>query len=120
MTTKIFLIKLGHSFIYLFMSCCLAYLFYAAITTTYDWRLAFATGMIVVEIIVLSLSGWRCPLSTWARKLGDKTGNDLLSDYLLPAWAAKLTVPFCSFVFVSGLFLLVLSYVRFIGEEKFP
>jgi hypothetical protein len=112
MTPKVFLIKLGHSLVYLFMSCCLGYIFYAAITATYDWRLTFAVGMIVLEIIALSLSGWRCPLSTWARHLGDKTGNDLFSDYLLPDWAAKLTVPFCSLVFISGLILLGISYLR--------
>lgn len=120
MKTKIFLIKSGHSLIYLFMSFCLGYLFYAAITATYNWRLAFAIGMIVLEIIVLSLSGWRCPLSTWARKLGDETGNDLLSDYVLPDWVAKLTVPFCSFVFISGLVLLAISYVRVASKGVQP
>jgi hypothetical protein len=120
MTTKIFLIKLGHSLIYLFMSFCLVYLFYAAITATYDWRLVFATGMIVLETIVLALSGWRCPLSTWARKLGDATGNDLLADYILPDWAAKLTVPFCSFVFISGLVLLAISYLRVASQGLRP
>jgi hypothetical protein len=94
------------------MSCCLGYLFYAGITATYDWKLAFAIGMIVLETLVLALSGWRCPLSSWARKLGDKTGNDLLSDYALPNWAAKLTVPFCSLVFISGLVLLAITYLR--------
>jgi hypothetical protein len=112
MTAKVFLIKLGHSLIYLFMSFCLGYLFYASVTATYDWRLFFAMGIILLETVVLALSGWRCPLSIWARKLGDETGNDLLSDYLLPNWAAKLTVPFCSLVFISGLVLLVISYLR--------
>ena len=112
MTTKVLLIKLGHSLIYLFMSFCLGYLFYAAITATYDWRLIFAIGMIMIEIIVLAFSSWRCPLSTWARKLGDETGNDLFSDYLLPDWVAKLTVPFCTFVFISALVLLVITYLR--------
>ena len=117
MTTKVLLIKLGHSLIYLFMSFCLGYLFYAGFTATYDWKLFFSIGMIVIEIIVLSLSGWRCPLSTWARKLGDETGNDLLSDYVLPRWATRLTVPFCSFVFVSGLVLLAITYLRVIVSK---
>jgi hypothetical protein len=117
-TTKIFLIKLGHSLIYVFMSLCLGYLFYAGITATYDWKLAFAIGMIVLETVVLSLSGWRCPLSTLARQLGDETGNDLFSDYLLPSWATRLTVPFCSFVFVSGLVLLAISYLRVVASKE--
>ena len=119
MTIKVFLIKSGHSLIYLFMSTCLGYMFYSAITATYDWKLAVAVGMIVLESVVLALSGWRCPLSTWARKLGDKTGNDLLADYVLPNWAAKLTVPFCSFVFISGLVLLVISYLHVVAGKGF-
>jgi heme/copper-type cytochrome/quinol oxidase subunit 3 len=110
-TVRIFLIKLGHSLIYLFMSFCLGYMFYAAITATYDWKLVFAIGMIVLETIILAFSGWRCPLSAWARSLGDKTGNDLLSDYLLPDWLAKLTVPFCTLVFLSGLTLVLVTFL---------
>jgi hypothetical protein len=117
LTPQIFLIKFGHSLIYLFMSSCLGYLFYAGITATYDWKLAFALGMIVLETIVLALSGWRCPLSTWAKKLGDETGNDLLSDYVLPSWATRLTVPFCSLVFISSLVLLVISYLRVVASQ---
>jgi hypothetical protein len=117
LTPQIFLIKFGHSLIYLFMSSCLGYLFYASITATYDWKLAVALGMIVLEVIVLSLSGWHCPLSTLARKLGDETGNDLLSDYVLPSWATRLTVPFCSLVFVSGLVLLIITYLRVIASK---
>ncbi len=111
MTPQIFLIKFSHSLIYLFMSSCLGYLFYAGTTATYDWKLAVALSMIVLEVIVLALSGWHCPLSTWARKLGDETGNDLLSDYVLPTWATRLTVPFCSLVFISSLVLLLVSYL---------
>lgn len=111
LTTRIFVIKLVHSLIYLFMTACLGYLFYAGLTATYDWKLLFAIGMILLETIVLALSGWRCPLSTLARKLGDETGNDLLSDYVLPRWATRLTVPFCTLVFISGLVLLFVSYL---------
>ena len=112
LTQRIFLIKLVHSLIYLFMSSCLGYLFYAGITATFDWKLAFAIGIIVLEVIILALSGWHCPLSIWARKLGDETGNDLLSDYVLPKGVARFTVPFCSFIFISGLVLLLVSFLR--------
>jgi hypothetical protein len=111
MTPQIFLIKFGHSLIYFFMSSCLGYLFYAGITATYDWKLAFAISMIVLEVIVLALSSWRCPLSTLAKTLGDETGNDLFSDYVLPNWATRLTIPFCTFVFISGLVVLLISYL---------
>lgn len=64
------------------MSSCLGYLFYAGITATYDWKLAFGIGVIVLEAIILFFSGRRCPLSTYAKRLGDNMGNDLIGDYL--------------------------------------
>ena len=106
----ILFIKVAHSLIYLFMSACLGYLYYAALTATYDWRLVVAVGMVGLEAALLFLSGMRCPLSNYARYLGDETGNDLLGDYL-PQWAVRRTVPICTFVFVSGLVLLVVSYL---------
>lgn len=111
MTPQIFLLKFAHSLIYVFMSSCLGYLFYAGITATYDWKLTFAVGMVVLEVIVLSLSGWCCPLSTYAKRLGDSTGNDLIGDYLLQ-WAVKRTIPFCTLVFLTGLALLLFTYLR--------
>ena len=110
LTAWIFLLKLVHSLIYVFMSACLGYLFYAGVTATYDWKLVFAGGMICLEGVILLLSGRRCPLSTLAKRLGDESGNDLIGD-LLPAWAVRLTVPFCTLVFVSGLVLLLVLYL---------
>jgi hypothetical protein len=86
-TAKIFYIKLLHSIIFVFMSSCIGYLFYASFTATYDWKLAFVTSVLLLEGVSLLFSGRRCPLSTYARKLGDESGNDLIADYLLPQWA---------------------------------
>ena len=88
-TAGIFLLKLVHSLIYIFMSACVGYLFYASMTATYDWKLIFAVGMIGLEGVVLLLSGRRCPLSTLAKRLGDESGNDLIGDYLLPGPCAR-------------------------------
>lgn len=108
--TSIFLIKVAHSLIYLFMSACLVYLYYAALTRTYDGKLVFAMSMIGLETLILLVSGRRCPLSTYARRLGDETGNDLLGDYL-PQWAVRRTVPICTLVLTGGSVLLFVSYL---------
>ena len=81
-TAWIFLLKLVHSLIYVFMAACLGYLFYAGVTATYDWKLVFAIGMIFLEGAILLVSGRRCPLSTLAKKLGDESGDDLIEDFL--------------------------------------
>ena len=108
----IFLIKLLHSLIYLFMSACIGYLYVAALTRSYDWKLGGAIGAIAVELVALLLSGRRCPLTLLALRLGDETGDDLIADLLLPEWAVRRTVPACTLFVVAGAILLVVSLVR--------
>lgn len=114
-SARIFAIKLVHSAIYLFMSTCLAWLYWAAATATFDWRLAVAVGAVAGEAVVLLLNGRRCPLTTLAQRLGDETGDDLIADRLLPRWAVRRTVPFCSLVFAGGLALLLASFLRVVA-----
>lgn len=108
---RVFLIKLLHSVIFVFMSACVAYPFYASLTATYDWKLGLAIGVILLEGVILLVSGKRCPLTTLARRLGDESGDDLIADYLLPQWAVRRTVPFCTSVFVLGVVVVVVTYV---------
>ncbi len=105
----IFLIKLFHSLIYLLMSGCVSYLFYAGITRNYDWKLVVAVSMIGLEFIVLLLNRKRCPLTLLAKRLGDETGDDLIADYLLPRWAVPLTIPFCTLLVAVGLILIAFN-----------
>lgn len=107
----IVLIKALHSLVYLLMSACVIYLYYAAITATFDWRVWAVVALIIGEGIVLLLNGRRCPLTTLAQRLGDETGDDLIADYLLPDRAVRLTVPVCSLVFVLGLVAVLISYL---------
>ena len=109
---SIFVIKLLHSFIYLFMSACIAYLYVAALTRTFDWKLWLASGAITLELITLLLSGRRCPLTLLALRLGDATGNDLIADRLLPSWAVRRTVPVCGLIMLGGVTLLVVTLLR--------
>lgn len=109
---SIFLIKLFHSVIFLFMSACIAYLYLAALTRSYDWRLWIAVGAIALELIALVLSGRRCPLTLLALRLGDETGDDLIADRILPAWAVRRTVPVCGLLLLGGVTLLVATLLR--------
>lgn len=107
----IVLIKTLHSLVYLLMSACIIYLYYAAITATFNWRVWAVVALIIAEGIALLLNGKRCPLTTLAQRLGDDTGDDLIADYLLPDKAVRLTVPICSLIFIVGLFSVLISYL---------
>jgi hypothetical protein len=110
MNTRLFLVKFVHTLIFLLMSACVLYVLLAGVTRTYDWKLAAALGMIMLEGVVYFGNGRRCPLTNLALRYGDQTGNDLLADIFLPEWAARKIFPVSSIILIIGLILLVGRY----------
>ena len=84
---KVFIIKVVHSFIFLFMVACLLYILYCAIARRYDWTLLLALIAIFLEGLALLLNRWRCPLTTLAEKYG--AANGAVTDIFLPDWCAR-------------------------------
>lgn len=101
-TQQIFLIKFIHSLVVLFMTFCVAYVWYSAIIGTRSPWLWFFTGILLLEGMIWWFNGRRCPLTTWAIHLGDETGNDLFGDYLLPNWMAARYLPICATLLILG------------------
>lgn len=79
-------IKLVHTIAWIFFaSCILAIPFFA---WRNDYRAAFVLiGVVAVEVFVLLLNGWHCPLTpVAARYTTDRRDN---FDIYLPAWLAR-------------------------------
>ncbi|HEX2906235.1 MAG TPA: hypothetical protein VHO69_05200 [Phototrophicaceae bacterium] len=110
MNRPLFLIKLFHTLVFLFMSACILYIVAAGLTRTYDWKLAVAFGAITLEGIVYFGNGRRCPLTDLALRYGDQTGNDLLADIFLPDWAARKIFPVSSVILLISIVLLIGRY----------
>ena len=108
----LFLIKSVHTAVFVFMSGCILWLWYAGLTRTYDWKLWAALGAIVLEGLVWWFSGRRCPLTDIAKRYGDDTGNEWFADLFLPAWAATRIVPVSSMLVVVSLVILVVNAPR--------
>jgi hypothetical protein len=102
----IFIIKLAHSLILIYMTVCIAYLWYSAFRNKAGLWLWIALVSLVVEVLVFVGNGLRCPLSDWAVALGDPSGNDLLSEWLFPAWLIQYFSPICGILLVGGLVAL--------------
>lgn len=64
------LIKIIHTIIWLIMVSAIFYIIYAGWNKIYDWRWWWASGLIVLEIGVLMINKFTCPLTQWARKYG--------------------------------------------------
>lgn len=105
---KIFLIKFFHSIIFIFMSACLGYILYCAITRTYDWTLLTALGSLSINGLALLFNHCECPLTTLAKEYGDPKGT--VTDILLPAWCARNVFRFATVFLAVGLVLLGLGY----------
>lgn len=101
------LIKSVHTFIFLFMSACILYIWYAALTRTYTVLLAVALGAVALETVVYLANGRRCPLTHLAQQHGDAGGHDWIADLFLPDWAARAIPSVCGALLVLGLLALV-------------
>ncbi len=106
---KLFIIKLTHIVIFLFMSACVVYILYAGITRTYDWYLLAAISLVLIEGMVLIINRWQCPLTELARKYGDTRSS--VTDMFYPKWFVPHVFRFSTALFVIGLLVLGINYL---------
>jgi hypothetical protein len=108
---QIMAIKVLHSAILLGMSTAVLYVLYCGLTGRHDAALWIAIGLVSLESAVFLFNRSRCPLTTLAIELGDTTGNDFLSDRLLPKAWIRYTVPVCGGLYGLGLATLAVSAI---------
>lgn len=108
MRPSIFQIKLCHSAVFVILSAAVLYVFYSGIVgpiTKWTW---LALGLALGEGVVLALSGWRCPLTRLAEKLGAEHGA--VSDIFLPKWFADRVFWICGFSLAAGCALVLVRW----------
>lgn len=106
----IFQVKLVHTIIFWILSACVLYSLYSGAAdhvTTWTW---VAAGLVVVESVVLIASGWVCPLTLLAEKLGAERGA--VTDIFLPKWFADRIFPICGTTYVVALVLIIIRVLR--------
>ena len=88
--TKLILIKVIHTLIWIFYNFVIFYMLYAAIANKIDVWLWIGYGLIVLEGIALITFKLQCPLTLIARKYSNST-EDNFAIYL-PNWLSKYTM----------------------------
>ncbi|PKM93505.1 MAG: hypothetical protein CVU84_15105 [Firmicutes bacterium HGW-Firmicutes-1] len=111
MNKKLFYIKTIHTIIWLFFVFVIGYILYASITNKMDVLLFVAIGLVVLELIVLIIFKWRCPLTIMGNKYTNNT--EIGFDIFLPKWLAKNNKTIFGIIFMIG--LLITLYRLFIG-----
>lgn len=87
--TKLVLIKVIHTIVWVFFNLVIFYMLYAVLTNKLDKWLWIGYGLFVLEGITLLAFKFFCPLTVMARKYSDSAKDNF--DIYLPNWLAKYT-----------------------------
>lgn len=87
--TKLTMIKIIHTAIWIFFNFVIFYMLYAALENKLDIWLWIGYGFVFLEGLTLLTFKFHCPLNLLARKYSNSTRNNF--DIYLPSWLAKYT-----------------------------
>lgn len=104
--SKLVIIKILHTTIWVFFNVILFYLFYSVITNVITKWLWICIGIIVMEGLILLIFKGMCPLTLVAQKYSDSTKYNF--DIYLPNWLARYNKLIYSIFF--GLIIILLTY----------
>jgi hypothetical protein len=95
-------IKAVHTLVWAFFVACILAIWVFALRA--DIRnAALSIGIVFVEVVVLALNKWRCPLSPIAARFTEDRRSNF--DIYLPAWLAGRTMPIFGTLYVAGIAL---------------
>jgi hypothetical protein len=106
----VFHIKVIHTLIFWLLSGCVFYVLVGGIAnhvTKWTW---LAIGLVSLESVVLAASGWTCPLTVLAERLGAARGS--VTDIFLPKWFADRIFPICGTTYAVALVLVLFRVFR--------
>ena len=85
--SRLTIIKLVHTLVWLFFNVVIFYLFYAVVTGKIDKWVWICLSLVALETVILVLFKMMCPLTVMARKYSDSTKDNF--DIYLPVWLAR-------------------------------
>lgn len=109
---KLWAIKSLHTVIWAIFATCILVIPFFAWAGMYR-HVFWLTSIIVVEILILALNGWQCPLTGIAARYTDDRHDNF--DIYLPAWLARHNKLIFGWLFVVGQFIVILHWRGWIG-----
>ena len=101
------LLRVIHGIFALYFEVCLAYMYYAAFTSTYTIFLLVAVISLAIEgFTVFVLNGGNCPLIHIQRKVGDDTP---FFELFFPPHIARRAIPIFAAITWLGVAVLIIS-----------
>jgi hypothetical protein len=106
----IFQIKLVHTIIFWILCLCTVYALFSGIADRINVWTWVALALLLLESIVLVVSGWTCPLTILAERQGALQGS--VTDIFLPKWLADRIFPICGGMYAVALVLIIWRVFR--------
>ena len=102
------LIKAVHTLAWAFFVACIAAIPLLAWARRFDLALLFI-GIVAVEVVVIVVNGWRCPLTAVAARYTDDRRPNF--DIYLPEWLARYNKEIFGSLFGAGILLTVFLWL---------
>lgn len=103
-------IKFIHTIIWVIMASAIFYTVYAGITNTFNNLLYISIGLILLETLTLAINRWSCPLTPIAKNYTKDRKDNF--DIYLPEWLARHNKTIFTALFLIGLILVIINWVR--------
>ena len=105
---RLLAVKLIHTVVWAFFAACIVAIPILAAT---NQRLAASVlcGIVLIEVIVLILNGWRCPLTTVAARYTDDRRDNF--DIFLPEWLARHNKSIFGVLYLVGVMLVLYRWL---------
>jgi hypothetical protein len=108
--TKLTLVKIVHTMIWVFFNVVIFYLLYAVIVDKIDSWVWICIVLIVLEGIVLLIFKQACPVTLIARKYSDSTKDNF--DIYLPNWLARYNKTIYTTIVAVALVILIYRLIN--------
>lgn len=106
------LVKLIHTVVWAFFATCVVAIPVMAWRGALGLALLFI-GFVCVEVVVLAVNAWRCPLTPIAARYTDDRQPNF--DIFLPVWLARWNKEIFGTVFVVGVLLTLARWLGWFG-----
>jgi polyferredoxin len=101
-------VKTFHTIVWAFFASCIVAIPILALARRLDYAVVLL-GVVAIEILVLLVNGWRCPLTAVAaRYTTDRRDN---FDIYLPQWLARYNKLIFGSLLAGGVLLMVVQWL---------
>jgi hypothetical protein len=108
--TKLIIVKIIHTLVWIFFNFVIFYMLYAVFTNKLDAWLWIGYGLVTLEGVTLLIFKCSCPITNVARKYSISSKDNF--DIYLPNWLAKNTVLIYSSVLAVVTIITIYQLIR--------